>query len=78
MAQHVKRAKKIDLDIARLIAGFRVENSCGGFQCSSVIDDNANSAELCRGFVYRLPHCDLICDIARNGEPADFMGQALD
>jgi hypothetical protein len=43
-------------------------------QCPGVVDDNANSAELCRRFVYRLPHCGLIRDIARNGEPADFVG----
>src|SRR5215469_12527788 len=31
-----------------------------------------------RGFVYGLPHCWLVRDIAPKGKPADFVGQSLD
>src|SRR5262249_22935825 len=76
--QHVKRTKKIDLDVACPILRVGVENSCGGGQRPGVVDDYASSAELRRGFVYGPPHCGLIRDIARNGEPANFIRPALD
>src|SRR6516164_116528 len=78
MAQDVQRPKKIDLDVPGPIARLCVENSCGGVQHPGVVNNDANSAQLGRGFVDGLPHCWLVRDIARNSKPADFIGQPLD
>src|SRR5262249_15077888 len=77
MAQHVKRTEKIDLDVARPIAWVGVENSRGGLQHTGIVDDNADPGELRRRLVDRIPHHRPVRDITRNGEPADFPGQAL-